>query len=64
MLIEDGERYFDFYCEKSEILGSEDMALSDTESLASLPLAVTPLSASAGKAPFLVSPVKTRGSGS
>lgn len=63
VLIEDGDRYFDFYCEKSEILGAEDMALADTESLASLPLAVTPLSAAPGKAPFLVSPVKLRNGG-
>lgn len=60
VLIEDGDSFFDFYCEKSEILGAEDMALADTESLASLPLAVTPLSASAGKAPFLVGPVKKK----
>lgn len=64
VLIEDGDRYFDFYCEKSEILGAEDMSLADTESLASLPLAVTPLSAAAGKAPFLVGPVKDKTSGS
>lgn len=39
----DGDNEFAFYAPKSEIYRSDDMAMSDTESLAGMPLGVTPL---------------------
>lgn len=39
----DGENVFAFYAAKAEVFRSEDMSIADTESLAGLPLGVTPL---------------------
>lgn len=39
----DGESTFAFYAPKAEIYRADDLAISDTESLAGLPLAVKPL---------------------
>jgi hypothetical protein len=39
----DGENVFAFYAPKAEIYRSDDMEMSDTESLAGLPLGVKPL---------------------
>ena len=39
----DGENVFAFYAPKAEIYRSDDLSLSDTESLAGLPLAVKPM---------------------
>ena len=39
----DGENHFAFYAPKAEIFRADDMSLSDTESLAGLPLSITPM---------------------
>jgi len=39
----DGENVFAFYAPKAEIFRSDDLSLSDTESLAGLPLGVKPM---------------------
>lgn len=39
----DGENTFSFYAPKAEVMRSDDMELSDTESLAGLPIGVTPM---------------------
>ncbi|MFC9736672.1 hypothetical protein ACFVKC_01985 [Streptomyces noursei] len=39
----DGENHFAFYAPKSEIYRNDDMSISDTESLAGLPLGVKPM---------------------
>lgn len=56
--IEDGDRYMDFYVPKSDIIGAEDLALADTESLSSLPLAVTPLRHASHQSPYYIGPVQ------
>jgi hypothetical protein len=42
-VFQDGTNEFAFYAPKAEIFRNDDMALSDTESLAGLPLGVRPL---------------------
>lgn len=56
--IEDGDRYMDFYVPKSDIIGSEDLSLADTESLSSLPLSVTPLRHADHQSAWYVNPVQ------
>lgn len=58
VVVEDGDRYFDFYAPSADIIGSEDLSLDDTESLASLPLSVTPLRIDGFDAAWYTSPVK------
>lgn len=55
--VEDGERYFDFYAPKADVIGSGDLSITDTESLAFLPLQVVPLSHEGKKAAWFVKPV-------
>ena len=64
VVVEDGDRYFDFYAPSADIIGSEDLSLDDTESLASLPLSVTPLRMEKFKSAWFTSPVKSVTSGS
>jgi hypothetical protein len=61
--VEDGEQFTDFYVPRADILGSDDLALSDTESLASLPLGVTPLRMNDHAAAWYTSPVAPLPSG-
>lgn len=63
VVVEDGDRYFDFYAPSADIIGSEDLSLDDTESLASLPLSVTPLRMEGFKSAWYTSPVKSVTSG-
>ncbi|WP_051298077.1 hypothetical protein [Brevibacterium album] len=55
--VEDGDQYTDFYVPRADILGSDDLALADTESLASLPLGVTPLRMNDRGSAWYTSPV-------
>lgn len=48
-VLEDGTNVAGFYCEKASIFRGDDIAVSDTNSLATLPIKVTALNA-AGKA--------------
>lgn len=59
VVIIDGGQYFDFYVPKADILGADDIALADTESLSSLPLAVTPLRMQSESAAWFTSGVKS-----
>lgn len=61
IVVEDGENFFDFVFPKAEILGSGDLSLADTESLAALPLAITPLQADDVTAPFYIGSPKLKG---
>lgn len=54
ILIKDGDNYMDIVFPKAEIIGSGDLSLADTESLAALPLSITPLRADADSAPYYV----------
>ena len=45
-VLEDGENVGGFYCSKSSIFRSDDIAIADTNSLASLPIKITALNAS------------------
>lgn len=53
----DGENSLDFFAQKAEILRGDDMELSDTESLAGLPITVTPLIHGSNTWPYTVSPL-------
>lgn len=64
ILIEDGDNYMDIVFPKAEIIGTGDLSLADTESLAALPLAITPLRADSDTAPFYVGEPAPKGSGS
>lgn len=64
IVVEDGENFFDFVFPKAEILGSGDLSLADTESLAALPLAITPLQADENTAPYYIGDPKPRATGS
>lgn len=61
IVVEDGENFFDFVFPKTEILGSGDLSLADTESLAALPLSLTPLQADESTAPFYIGSPKPKG---
>ncbi|MCQ9385117.1 phage tail tube protein [Brevibacterium moorei] len=58
VLIEDGEHCLDFYAPKADIIGADDLDLSDTESLSALPLSVSPLRMAGKKAAWYASGVK------
>lgn len=64
IVIEDGNNFFDLVFPKSEILGSGDLSLADTESLAALPLAVTPLQLDSNTAPYYIGKLQPKASGS
>lgn len=53
----DGTQHFAFYAPKAEIFRREDMSLSDTESLAGLPLSVKPLVSGARSWAYAVTPL-------
>lgn len=53
----DGTNKFAFYCPKAEIYRADDMSLSDTESLAGLPLGVTPLQYNTNTWTYAVTPL-------
>lgn len=53
----DGANYFAFYAPKAELFRGDDVDLSDTESLASLPLAVTPLISGTNTWAYAVTPL-------
>lgn len=55
----DGENVFAFYAPKAEIFRADDLALSDTESLAGLPLAVKPLANGSNTWAYSVTPLAT-----
>ena len=53
----DGENVFAFYAPKAEIFRSDDLSLSDTESLAGLPLGVKPMVHSTNTWTYAVTPL-------
>ncbi|MCY0933630.1 hypothetical protein [Streptomyces sp. H34-S4] len=53
----DGANYFAFYAPKAEIYRADDLALSDTESLAGLPLGVKPLAYGNNNWTYAVTPL-------
>lgn len=53
----DGSNKFAFYAPKAEIFRGDDMSLSDTESLAGLPLGVKPLNYSSNTWAYAVTPL-------
>lgn len=53
----DGDNILPIYASKAEISQGEDLAFGDTESLAGLPLSVTPLVASGSTSPFSIGEV-------
>lgn len=55
----DGEDYFGIYAPKAQIYRGDDLTISDTSSLASLPLAVTPLVSSPNTWSYAVTPLGT-----
>lgn len=54
----DGETVFGVYAPKAEIFRGDDVDITDTESLASLPLTVTPLQYDTNKWPYAVTPLQ------
>lgn len=57
----DGESRFAFYAPKADILRNDDLSLSDTESLAGLPLGVTPLAHGTNSWAYAVTPLGSVG---
>lgn len=55
----DGANRFAIYVPKAEIMRADDLALSDTESLAGLPLAITPLTYLTNAYTYAVTPLGT-----
>ena len=53
----DGENVFAFYAPKAEVYRADDMSLSDTESLAGLPLGVKPLILGTNDYAYAVTPL-------
>ncbi|MEU0739258.1 hypothetical protein [Streptomyces sp. NPDC006134] len=53
----DGENHFALYAPKAEIYRNDDMAISDTESLAGLPLGVKPMVYGANSWTYAVTPL-------
>jgi hypothetical protein len=53
----DGVNRFAFHAPKADILRNDDMSLSDTESLAGLPLGVTPLASGTNTYTYQVTPL-------
>lgn len=61
IVVEDGDTFFDFVFPKVEILGTGDLSLADTENLAALPLALTPLQVDSSTAPYYIGDPKPKG---
>ncbi|GAA0967404.1 hypothetical protein [Actinocorallia libanotica] len=59
----DGDNHFAFYSPKSEIYRSDDMSMSDTESLAGLPLGVKPLAYNGAAWTYAVTPLGVAATG-
>lgn len=53
----DGDNIFALYAPKADILGTEPIAVEDTESLAGLPLGVTPLQSGSNKWGYSLTPM-------
>lgn len=53
----DGTNTFTFYCPKADVYRADDMSIGDTESLAGLPLQVTPLVHNTNEYTYAVSPL-------
>lgn len=53
----DGENVFAFYAPKAEIYRADDLSISDTESLAGLPLGVKPMAHSTNEWTYAVTPL-------
>jgi hypothetical protein len=53
----DGQNHFGFYAPKAEIYRADDMELSDTESLAGLPLGVKPMVLGSNTWTYAVTPL-------
>ena len=53
----DGQNVFAFYAPKAEVMRADDMELADTESLAGLPLNVTPMTYNANDWAWAVTPL-------
>jgi hypothetical protein len=53
----DGANQFAFYAPKAEIFRADDLSISDTESLAGLPLAVKPLNHATNQWAYAVTPL-------
>lgn len=53
----DGTNKFAFYAPKAELFRGDDMSLSDTESLAGLPISVTPVNYSSNTWAYAVTPL-------
>ncbi|MFI5840547.1 hypothetical protein ACIA8K_12645 [Catenuloplanes sp. NPDC051500] len=53
----DGANYFAFYAPKSEIFRNDDLSISDTESLAGLPLGVKPMALGTNTWTYAVTPL-------
>lgn len=57
----DGDNVFAFYAPKAEIYRADDLAISDTESLAGLPIGVKPLVSGSNTYTYAVTPLGTVG---
>lgn len=53
----DGDAHFGFYAPKAEIYRADDLSISDTESLAGLPIGVKPLSYGSNNWTYAVTPL-------
>ncbi|AWN07233.1 hypothetical protein SEA_RANA_15 [Streptomyces phage Rana] len=53
----DGDNHFAFYAPKAEIYRADDLALSDTESLAGLPLGVKPMTHNTNSWTYAITPL-------
>ncbi|WP_217129370.1 hypothetical protein [Streptomyces sp. AC558_RSS880] len=53
----DGENHFAFYAPRAEIYRADDMAISDTESLAGLPLGVKPMAYGSNVWTYAITPL-------
>ncbi|MFD4542465.1 hypothetical protein [Streptomyces bauhiniae] len=53
----DGDNHFAFYAPRAEIYRADDMAISDTESLAGLPLGVKPMAYGSNEWTYAITPL-------
>lgn len=56
-VFKDGDHEFAFYAPKAEILRADDLSISDTESLAGLPIGVKPLASGSNDWTYSVTPL-------
>ena len=56
-VFEDGDNYFAFYAPKAEIFRGDDLSIADTESLAGMPVNVTPLISGSNDFAYAVTPL-------